>query len=115
MKPGGLALVVTAAALAACATSAVSSAPRAVTVASIPSPECVALGTVDARETSELLSPPDVLAAAAIERVRLRAARRGATHVVVAPQPTTGMVSYTTTATAAGLALRCVPPAWTLE
>src|SRR5262249_8551428 len=78
---------------------------------SSPSADCVEVGRIEAREATELLSSPDVLTAAAIEQLRIRAARRGATHVVVAESPMTGMVSYTTTARAEGLAVRCPPPA----
>ena len=108
MRPRVLAAVL--ATLAACATDVASRAPRALAVASSPSADCVEVGRIEAREATELLSSPDVLTAAAIEQLRIRAARRGATHVVVAESPMTGMVSYTTTARAEGLALRCPPP-----
>ena len=94
--------------LAGCVTGGATAPPAGGVLLEAPDETCEALGPVAVRMSTELLMPEDALLATAVNELRRRAAVRGATHLVVARPASRGGLAYGSTATASGLAYRCV-------
>ena len=94
-------------ALAGCATAGAPSAAVSSVVLEPPDGACALLGPMAVRTSSEILLSEDALLASAVQELRERAAKRGATHLVVAPTPAPAVVAYGTTGAASGVAYRC--------
>jgi len=96
-------------ALGACATTSGGTAPGSVVVLDPPGDECAPLGPVSVRWDSELVANEDALFISAVRELQLRAAARGATHVLLSPVSMPGAMALGTKAAASGLAFRCPP------
>jgi len=93
--------------LAACATEAGAGRAGSLVLLDAPEGRCAPLGRMSVRLSVAPLASQDALLAAAVGELRARAADRGATHLVLAQHSSPGMVSYTSSATASGVAFRC--------
>jgi hypothetical protein len=103
LRRGGLLFLL----LAGCATETGARQGSPV-VLELPDESCDPLGPVAVRMSTELLMPEDALLSSAVSELRRRAALRGATHLVVVSRPASrGLLAYSTTAAASGLAFRC--------
>jgi len=96
-------------ALGACATPSGGAASGSVVVLDPPGDECEPLGRVSVRWDSELVTNEDALFTSAVRELRVRAAARGATHVLLSPVSMPGAMALSTKAAASGLAFRCPP------
>jgi len=96
-------------ALAACATPSGGAAGGSAVVLDPPGDRCAPLGPVSVRWDSEVIAPDDVLYTSAVRQLRLKAAARGATHVLISPASMPGAMAHGTRAAASGLAFRCPP------
>ena len=99
--------------VAGCVTGNATAPPAGGVLLEPPDETCEALGPVAVRMSTELLMPEDALLATAVTELRRWAAVRGATHLVVARPTSRGALAYGSTATASGLAYRCVAGALT--
>ena len=95
--------------LVGCATPSASSSGTGPVLAEPSDEGCRSLGPVAVRMSTELMMPQDALRASAVNELRLRAAVRGATHLVVERPSSPALVTYGTTAAASGVAYRCPP------
>src|SRR5262249_47454484 len=96
-------------ALAACATSSGGAAPGSVVVLDPPGDACAPLGPVSVRWDRGVAANEDALFSSAVRQLQLRAAARGATHLLLSPASMPAAMAQGTKAAASGLAFRCPP------